>query len=341
MPAGITRAQILTGSGALNESEGQEFMRLVLFDDEGQPFNLVGGQTGPQGLQGLRGADGPQGLKGDKGDKGDRGDVGPSGVKGDRGDVGLQGLKGDKGDLGPKGDVGEPGPPGLKGDKGDTGFTGGVGLTGPKGDTGFIGPQGLKGDKGDQGVQGVPGIGFIVPVVTVLPSNPVDGDWCIFRTSQPPYTDWLLRYFTAYHALDGHGWVFLGGSDIFSGPIDLGSAGNKQTTSTAYVLTGGVSNSFTIPVPGIYDITAQALVIGPGSLNGCLYSYAIGAVAASDAWACSFTIGSSGASLMRTYRHTITVGNVAVSDRFRITGGAAAGIVNTRSLSARPVRLKS
>lgn len=174
MPAGITRAQILTGSRALNESEGQEFMRLVLFDADGQPFNLVGGQTGPQGLQGLQGQNGPQGVKGDKGDKGDRGDVGPSGLKGDRGDAGPQGLKGDKGDTGLKGDVGEPGPPGLKGDKGDTGFTGGVGLTGAKGDTGSIGPQGVKGDKGDTGATGESGalIGSPMPwLVAAIPNG--------------------------------------------------------------------------------------------------------------------------------------------------------------------------
>lgn len=151
MPPGITKAVVLTDPRALDEAMGNEFMRLVLFDDNGQPFNLVGGQTGPQGPMGPQGANGPQGLTGPQGPKGDQGDVGPSGVKGDRGDIGPQGPKGDKGDVGPKGDTGEPGAQGLKGDKGDTGFTGGVGLTGPKGDTGAVGPQGPKGDKGDAG----------------------------------------------------------------------------------------------------------------------------------------------------------------------------------------------
>lgn len=189
MPAGITRAQVLMGSGALKESEGQEFMRLVLFDDEGKPFNLAGGQTGPQGPQGPQGEVGPQGPKGDKGDKGDQGDVGPYGLKGDKGDVGLQGPKGDKGDIGLTGAVGPQGPQGPKGDKGDTGFTGGVGLTGPKGDTGFVGPQGPKGDKGDKGDTGESGvlIGSPVPwLVSAIPNGYLEFDGQAITQSQYP-----------------------------------------------------------------------------------------------------------------------------------------------------------
>jgi len=157
MPPGITRAQIVTDPRMLDESLGNEFMRLVLFDENGNPFNLVGGETGPPGPMGLQGPPGDPGAKGDKGDTGATGSPGPTGPPGIQGPQGIKGDKGDKGDLGPKGNPGEPGPQGLKGDKGDTGNTGSQGLQGPKGDTGFIGPQGVKGDKGDKGDQGESG----------------------------------------------------------------------------------------------------------------------------------------------------------------------------------------
>lgn len=176
MPAGITNAIVLPPGAP--PSEGQEFMRLALFDVDGNPLNLVGGEQGPKGDQGPPGAVGPTGPKGDKGDtgltgspgpKGDvgtqgaqgitgpagpKGDPGPTGLKGDMGAPGPQGLKGDKGDTGlagPAGIQGPAGPKGDKGDKGDTGFTGGVGPTGP------AGPTGPKGDPGNTGPAGAPG----------------------------------------------------------------------------------------------------------------------------------------------------------------------------------------
>lgn len=151
MPPGITRAQILTDPRTFDEVPGNEYMRLVLYDAHGVPFNLTGGETGPAGAMGPAGPRGDIGLKGDKGDKGDTGSPGPTGGPGMQGSVGAVGPKGDKGDLGAKGDPGEPGQTGPKGDKGDTGNTGGQGLQGIKGDTGFVGPQGPKGDKGDVG----------------------------------------------------------------------------------------------------------------------------------------------------------------------------------------------
>lgn len=186
MPTGITNAIILpTGSKA---SEGQDFMRLALFDGDGQPLNLIGGEQGPigpqgppgpigpqgsqgpQGLQGATGSAGPkgdtgaQGAQGPSGPKGDTGGTGGAGPKGDTGLTGTQGLKGDKGDpgnTGPAGIQGPAGPKGDKGDKGDTGNTGGAGLQGPQG------LQGPKGDQGDSGPTGPAGASAGTAGVTV------------------------------------------------------------------------------------------------------------------------------------------------------------------------------
>jgi hypothetical protein len=209
MPTGVTKAIILQGP---QPPENQDFLRLILFDEDGNPINLLGGIRGPQGLQGIpgpkgdAGAQGPQGVQGSLGSPGPKGDTGTQGIQGQ---IGLQGPKGDPGPQGFKGDTGEPGVPGLKGDKGDTGLQGppgNLGPPGPKGDIGLQGlqgatglpgdpgptgpvgpqgpqgPQGLKGDKGDvgpvgpQGPQGPTGAngatGSIGPVGATGPAGP-------------------------------------------------------------------------------------------------------------------------------------------------------------------------
>ena len=164
MPTGVTKAIILQEN---RPPENQDFLRLVLFDEDGNPINLLGGIQGPQGLQGVPGPkgdtgnQGPQGIQGDTGSPGPKGDTGTQGIQGQ---IGVQGPKGDPGPQGFKGDTGEPGIPGPKGDKGDTGNPGPAGiqgLTGPKGDTGVPGAKGdtgLQGPKGDTGAQGIQGI---------------------------------------------------------------------------------------------------------------------------------------------------------------------------------------
>jgi hypothetical protein len=170
MPTGVTKAIILQGS---QPPENQDFLRLTLFDEDGNPINLLGGIRGVQGLQGVpgakgdTGAQGPQGIQGVTGSPGPQGNIGPQGIQGQ---IGVQGPKGDPGPQGFKGDTGEPGVPGLKGDKGDTGAEGppgipgpagpkgDIGLQGPKGDAGNTGPQGPEGPEGPQGPQGIQGV---------------------------------------------------------------------------------------------------------------------------------------------------------------------------------------
>jgi len=121
MPPGVTRAQILTGPKALRESMGNEYMRLVLFDEDDNPFNLTGGETGPEGPMGPAGPRGDTGLKGDKGDKGDTGSPGAKGDTGAQGPTGTKGDKGDPGNTGPPGEQGDPGTPGEQGPEGPAG----------------------------------------------------------------------------------------------------------------------------------------------------------------------------------------------------------------------------
>jgi Collagen triple helix repeat (20 copies) len=169
MPAGTTNAVVLNVEAPA--SEGQEYMRLALFRENGEPLNLTGGEQGPQGPQGPPGPQGPQGPQGLSGAQGATGSPGPKGNTGSQGPQGVQGPKGDTGGTGgagPKGDTGFPGPQGVKGDTGDTGATGPAGIQGP---------QGPKGDKGDPGIGGG-GDTFAQSMSPLSIVSPINPGWC-------------------------------------------------------------------------------------------------------------------------------------------------------------------
>jgi hypothetical protein len=115
---------------------------LVVFDDEGDAWAIIGGTGTSTGTPGPAGPTGP---------------VGPAGPTGPAGPLGPQGVPGATGPTGPQG---------TQGVKGDTG------LTGPTGPTG---PQGVKGDTGAQGPQGIQGVSG-ASTFMVKTSNPIAGD---------------------------------------------------------------------------------------------------------------------------------------------------------------------
>jgi hypothetical protein len=115
---------------------------LVVFDDEGDAWAIVGGTGTSTGTPGPAGPTGP---------------VGPAGPTGPAGPQGPQGVPGATGSTGPQGTQG------VKGDTGLTGLTGSTGPQGVKGDTGAQGPQGIQGPSG-------------ASTFMIKTSNPVAGD---------------------------------------------------------------------------------------------------------------------------------------------------------------------
>ena len=276
MPAGITKALILTGPKALVEAEGQEFMRLVLYDKNGNPLNLVGGEQGAQGPQGVPGAIGPQGPQGPQGLQGP---TGSPGAKGDTGNVGPQGTQGPKGDIGntgiagPKGDTGEPGQQGSTGLKGDTGPIGPAGIQGPqgpKGDTGLpgpqgnqgligptgdIGPQGPQGPQGNQGPQGIQGVSApVIPVVTALPANPVDGQEVYFLYEYTaPGVLWRFRYRST--SASTFKWDCVDGDFVYS---KVSAVHQANPTNNDYQDLNVVGPDIVVPLTGDYEFYTYA-----------------------------------------------------------------------------------
>jgi Collagen triple helix repeat (20 copies) len=172
---------------------------------------------------------------------------------------GAPGPQGDPGPAGPIGPIGPAGPQGAPG------APGAAGLQGPPGAAGAAGPQGPKGDLDPEVFIGpnapaprnnlviwidtdeTPAV-WPIPVVDILPVGVQTGYEVYFRTGPMPGPKWHLRYSENFAALDGYGWEFLGGSDIFNDAL-----GTVTVASSAAVsLAGGPL--ITIPLPGIYDI---------------------------------------------------------------------------------------
>jgi len=260
MPAGITKAIVLQGPKARLEAEGQEFMRLVLYDQNGNPLNLVGGEQGAQGPQGVPGAVGPTGPQGPQGLQGT---TGSPGAKGDTGSQGVQGPAGPKGDTGGTGGAGPPGAPGIDGPQGPKGDKGDTGNAGP---AGIQGPQGPKGDTGSQGPQGIQGVAApIIPVVSVLPLTPADGEEVYFQNAgmKADGVMWRLRF-----QADGdgpHKWHYVGGDWWIANAGEALSDTNQG--STVYL-------DFTIPGPSIaIPLKGQWNVAFEGFLSGTQATY--------------------------------------------------------------------
>lgn len=124
-------------------------------------------------------------------------------------------------------------------------------------------------------------INAYAPRVTALPANPIDGQECKFDWT-PDAGFWHLRYQSSSAK-----WHFVGGPPLAA---TAGGAAGDPVAGTGYgALAGGPS--ITVPLPGRY-IIEQAYQGKPEGTVGTLHgSVAIGAVAASDDDAISYSSG--------------------------------------------------
>jgi hypothetical protein len=175
-----------------------------------------------------------------------------------------------------------------------------------------------------------------IPLVMALPAGPVDGQLAIFRTSNPPYVDWLLQYRTAYFALDGYGWVVMGGGLLTSTVL-----GGSVTASLTYVVPPTTAGPDLIaPLDGIYTVDHGCEVTNNAAGGGGAMSYQIGAAAATDTErAIAYSpIANAPMSTSLRLAKTLVAGTV-LSTRIRAASAGTATIAK-RSLSLRPARLR-
>lgn len=151
----------------------------------------------------------------------------------------------------------------------------------------------------------VPQQALVRPLVTTLPIRPADGDEVAFLADDAAGVVWRLRY--RARAPSVYRWEFIGGS-----PLTAGRDGLDSTTSTTYVA-GAADQSITIPqsIRGDYLISHGALMYQTTGGVGFV-SYSVGSAAASDADAISFGLTTTGVSLARTKRKTLSGGSDVV-----------------------------
>jgi len=164
---------------------------------------------------------------------------------------------------------------------GPKGLDGAQGAPGPQGPQGPIGNTGAQGSQGIQGVPGVmdvyeqptqpssgangaiwidtddvpPAWASFIPVVSALPSNPVEGQEVYYQPAGSTGPLWHLRYHDTM-GLTFYEWDFLGGSALES----VVQPSHTFTADGVFRDPSTVGPDITIPLPGDYRYEFSALV---------------------------------------------------------------------------------
>lgn len=175
---------------------------------------------------------------------------------------------------------------------------------------------------------------FMPGTVTSLPGSPYDGQEIFYLADSTNGVVWHLKYRSA--SASAYKWEFIGGSSLV-GRADVVRTLTNQTTY-ANLPTDPISVSLPA-LAGDYDITIEGDIglTSPG-FNNVYLSYAVGATAASDNWAANIALTGTGASLVKTTRHTAVAASSAIAEKGRTTGNFA-GNYAFRRLIIRPVRV--
>jgi hypothetical protein len=166
-------------------------------------------------------------------------------------------------------------------------------------------------------------------LVTALPTVHLSaGDTCVYEADPTNGVYWNLIY-------DGQGsypWKVVGGS-----PLAAYGQGTVTTTSATFATpTAGTGSqiTLTLPLAGDYDIWGACEANSAGS---AIWSYAVGALAASFDWSAIVTSGSNFTAPAIPYRHTGRSASDSVAEKVESTSGTAT--FQRRSLRAMPVRV--
>ena len=165
-------------------------------------------------------------------------------------------------------------------------------------------------------------------IVEALPGGAVVGDFCTFKAAATIF--WEL----AYTGEATYPWAKVGGPPL-NARSDTARALASQTT---YASLPTDPLSITLPLAGDYDIRVEADVDTKAAGQAGFLSYAMGATAASDAWAGEDIVGSNIAPGIKQTRQTARAKNDAVVEKAR-TGGAYTIEWKSRRLWVDPVRV--
>jgi hypothetical protein len=233
---------------------------LLLIFYAGPAVNVRNGARGATGIRGVTGDTGPSGLDGGintgpSGELGATGLPGPTGITGAAsqvtGNTGHRGLTGPQGFPGTGAHTGHTGPTGIEGLTGLVGINAGMvntGHTGATGIHGVTGPTGAR-ETGPAGAHGLTGATGVVGPAGSLTNTGSTGP-----LSTGPLHTVQVREGT--------------------GPTAVGAS---ATTTIAYptlvfnegtISANGASTQFTVPIEGMYEITASIWINTLGAMGG-------------------------------------------------------------------------
>ena len=178
----------------------------------------------------------------------------------------------------------------------------------------------------------------MAPVVTTLPTDPVDGMRVDYVADSTNGVVWSLRYRAAGSAT--YPWEFVGGSSLF----EEAQAGGvfESTASGSYAALATAGPTVTAPLAGDYDVTFGARAFNDTNGGSGAMSFDIGGTAASDDNAVIFSEASGSnttpANYMRSDRVTVAAAATALTSKYkRITAGNAT--FTARWMRVTPVRV--
>jgi|GEM_PF-5745902 hypothetical protein len=184
-----------------------------------------------------------------------------------------------------------------------------------------------------------------VPLVTVLPANPVDGQEVYFLADATNGVIWRLRY-RAYQA-DGttpnpstFKWEVVGGAPLLSA-TDTTIRQLPAGTTTYTALTGALS--ITVPLAGDYDVTIMGdMNLQTAGAIAAILSYFVGGVTAPatvDGFSCSVAWSVNTVSGVKTTRQTGVPAAAVIAERARLNAAGSIGNYSNRRLIVQPVRV--
>lgn len=172
------------------------------------------------------------------------------------------------------------------------------------------------------------------PVVTVLPSNPQDGQAIDYLADATNGVVWRLKYRAA--SASGSKWEFVGGPPMYDA-VDT----NESTASATYVDLATVGPSITVPLAGdyIFDLSSQ-ITTSTTSAAFAMASLKIGAAATVDNDAIQDQTPVAAAatrSMARRIKRNVSAASTVCKLQYRSSTGTAT--FGRRALQITPVRV--
>lgn len=171
-------------------------------------------------------------------------------------------------------------------------------------------------------------------LVTALPASPPNGSFCTYTDSlSAPTYRWRLQYNAS--SASSSKWECIGGTPI----VARADAQRTLTNQTTYANLPTDPMAITAPLAGDYDITIEGDLWTGTGLTAAFLSYAIGATAASDAWAITgSTTQNVVVSCSKTTRQTGVAAAASIAEKGK-TSTTNTGTFQERRLRVMPVRV--